>query len=90
MSPHCDIDLKDRKLIFSDDTLAHDDALQYQVWLQKVQQSRRYGQGEISVKFLTFTVTVTLSTTQQNNIFHKTTKIMMMCHQTKDWLEKDQ
>ena len=29
MSPHCDLELKDRKPIFLHDTLAHDDALSY-------------------------------------------------------------
>ena len=38
MSPHCDLELEDSKPIFSHDTLAHDDASPYQVWLQKVKQ----------------------------------------------------
>ena len=40
MSPHRDLDLEDSKPIFLHDTLAHDDALQYHVWLQKIQQLR--------------------------------------------------
>ena len=31
MSPHCNLELEDRKLIFSHDTLALDDASPYQV-----------------------------------------------------------
>ena len=37
MSPHYDPELEDSKPIFLHDTLAHDDASPYQVWLQKVQ-----------------------------------------------------
>ena len=51
MSPHCDPGLEDSKPIFSHDTLAHDDASPYQVWLQKVQRSRRYRPDEHSWKF---------------------------------------
>ena len=36
MSLHCDPDLEDSKPIFLHDTLAHDVASPYQVWLQKV------------------------------------------------------
>ena len=42
MSPHCDSELENSKLIFLHDTLAHDVASSYQVWIQKVQQMRRY------------------------------------------------
>ena len=42
MSHHCDPELGDSKPIFLHDTLAHDDASPYQIWLQKVQQLRRY------------------------------------------------
>ena len=42
MSPHCDPELEYTKPIFLYDTLAHDVASPYQVWLQKVQQLRRY------------------------------------------------
>ena len=38
MSPHYDPELEDSKPIFLHDTVAHDVALPYQVWLQKVQQ----------------------------------------------------
>ena len=51
MSPQCDLELEDSKLIFLHDTLAHDDASLYQVWLQKVQQFRRYCSDEHSLKF---------------------------------------
>ena len=33
MRPHCDLELEDSKTVFLHDTLAHDDASQYQVWL---------------------------------------------------------
>ena len=46
MSLHCDPKLEDSKPVFLDGTLAHDDASQYQVWLQKVQQLRRYHPDE--------------------------------------------
>ena len=36
MNSKCDLDLEDSKPIFLHDTLAHDDASPYQVWLQKV------------------------------------------------------
>ena len=36
MSHHCDPELEDSKPIFLRDTLAHDVASSYQVWLQKV------------------------------------------------------
>ena len=36
MSPQYDHELEDSKPIFLHDTLAHDDASPYQVWLQKV------------------------------------------------------
>ena len=37
-SPHCDLELGDSKPLFLHDTLAQDDASQYQVWLQNVRQ----------------------------------------------------
>ena len=33
--PNCDFDLEDSKPVFLHDTLAHEDASPYQVWLQK-------------------------------------------------------
>ena len=69
MSPHCDPELEDRKLIFLHDTLAHDVASPYQVWLQKVQQQRRYHSDKHSLEFCTFFVTLTLTTTDQSNLF---------------------
>ena len=71
MSPCCDLELEDSKPIVLHDTLAHDDALPYQVWLQKVQQLRRYCPAEHSQEFLTFPVTLTLTTTEQSNLFTK-------------------
>ena len=51
MGPHCDPELEDSKQIFLHDTLAHDVASPYQVWLQKVQQLRRYRPDERSLEF---------------------------------------
>ena len=42
ISPHYDLELEDSKPIFLHDTLAHDGTSPYQVWLQKVQQLKRY------------------------------------------------
>ena len=52
MSPHYDpeLELEDSKPIFLHDTLAHDNVSPYQVWLQKVQQLRRYCPDEHSLK----------------------------------------
>ena len=50
MSPHCDPELEDSKPILHD-ILAHDVASPYQVWLQKVQQLRRYHLNERSLEF---------------------------------------
>ena len=69
MSPHYGPELEDSKTIFLHETLAHDDPLPYQVWLQKVQQLRRYHPDEHSLEFLTFFVTLTLITTKQSNLF---------------------
>ena len=51
MSPQCDLDLEDSKPISLYNTLVHDDPSPYQVWLQKVQQLRRYNPNEHSMKF---------------------------------------
>ena len=69
MSPHCDPELEDCKPIFLHDTLAHDVASPYQVWLKKVQQPRRYHPDEHSLEFLTLSVALTLTTTEQSNLF---------------------
>ena len=41
MSPHCNPELEASKPIFLHDTLAHDVASPYHVWLQKIEQLRR-------------------------------------------------
>ena len=51
MSHHYDPELEDSKPIFLHSTLAHDDASPHQVWLQKVQQLRRYRPDEHSLEF---------------------------------------
>ena len=69
MNLHCDPELEDSKPIFLHDTLAHDDASSYQVWLPKVQQLRRYHLDEHSLDFLTFLVTLILTTAEESNLF---------------------
>ena len=69
MSPYCDHELADSKPTFLLDTLAHDVASPYQVWLQKVQQQSRCHSDEHSLKFWTFSVTFSLTTTEQSNLF---------------------
>ena len=59
MSPHYDPELEDSKPDFVHDTLAHDDASPYQIWIQKVQQLRRYSPDEHSLEYLTFPMTLT-------------------------------
>ena len=49
VSPHGDLELEDSKPIFLPDSLAHDDASPYQVWLLKVRQLRRYRPDEPSL-----------------------------------------
>ena len=71
MSPYCDPELKDSIPVFLYDTLANDVASSYQVWLQKAQQLRRYRQDEHSLEFLTLSVTLTLTTTEQFDLFTK-------------------
>ena len=51
VSPHCDPELENSKPVFLHDTLAHDDASLYQIWLQKVQQLTRYHPDEHSLEF---------------------------------------
>ena len=80
MSPQCDLDLEDRKPLFLHDALAHDDASPYQLWLQKVQQLRRYRPDEHLLEFSTFLVTFTFTTTRQSNFFHNTIQLMMIYH----------
>ena len=69
MSPHCDPELEESKPIFLYDTLAHDFASSYQVWLQKVQQLRRHCLDEHLLEFWTLSVTLTWTTTEQSNLF---------------------
>ena len=51
MSPHCDPELEDSTPILLHDTFTHDVVSPYQVWLQKVQQLRRYCPDEHSLEF---------------------------------------
>ena len=69
MSPHCDPKPEDSKPIFLHGTLAQDDASPCQVWLRKVQQLRKYRSDEHLLEFLTFSVTLTLTTRKQSSFF---------------------
>ena len=69
MSTHCDPEFEDSKPIFLHDTLAHDVASPYQVWLQKVQQLRWNCPNKHALEFWTFCVTLILTTTEQSNLF---------------------
>ena len=51
MSPHCDPELEDSKLIFLRDNPANGIASPYQVWLQKAQQLKRYRPDKHSMEF---------------------------------------
>ena len=70
MSPHCDLELEDSRSFssFFVWTLQSMMMHQYQVWLQKVQWLR-YRWDEHSLEFWTFPVTLTLTTTEQSNLF---------------------
>ena len=82
MSPNCDPELVDSKLLFLHDTLAHDIASPYQVWLQMLWTAAE----EISSRW-TFTETLNLFCDPDHNRaiqpFHKTIHLVMTCHQTK-------
>ena len=74
ISPHCGPELedskpKDSKPIFLHDTLTNDVASPYQVLLQNVQQLKRHHPDEHSLEFLTFSVTLTWTITEQSNLF---------------------
>ena len=60
--------------------LAHDNASPYQFWSQNVLQLRRHHPDEHAQEFLTFSVTLTLTTTEQSNV---STIQLLMCHKTK-------
>ena len=68
-----DPDLEDGKTIFLHDTLAHDDVITIQSLATKGKHH--------SVKFSTFTMTLTLNIAKQS--FCKTFWFLMMYHQTK-------
>ena len=89
ISPKCDLDLEDSKPIFLHDILAHDDASQYQVWSQKVKQLRRYHPDEHSAEFWTIPVTLTLTTTEQSNLFTWQSSLWW-CAITPSLFQKDQ
>ena len=71
-------ELEDSKPIFLHDTLAHDVASPYQVWLQKVQQLKRYHPDEQSLEFSS-----DLDHNRAIQPFHKTIRLTVICYQTK-------
>ena len=79
MNSYSDPELEDIKPIFPHGTLAHNVASLYQVWLQKVQQLRRYHPDEHSLEF----GDLDLDHNRAIQSFHKTIHFMMMYHQTK-------
>ena len=83
MSLHWDLELEDSKPVSLGDTLAFVDASPYQVWLQKVQQLRRYRQDEHSLEFCTFPVTFTLTTIKQTNLFTRHSSLWWCANQSK-------
>ena len=54
MSPNWDLHIQDSNLLFLHDTPAYDDVLPYWVWLQMIQQFRRYHLEKHQLNFLTF------------------------------------
>ena len=42
---HCDLDLENNNLLFTQHTPAYDDVLSHYIWLQKDQQFRRHGRN---------------------------------------------
>ena len=58
-----------QQIYFLAGTRVHDGASPYQVWLQKLQRLRRYRWVEHSLECLTVSVTFTLTTTEQSNLF---------------------
>ena len=84
ISPHCDPELEDSKPLFLYDTLAHDDASQYQVWQQKVRQFRRYRPDEHPLEWLNLFCDLDLDHNTAVKYFHKTIQLMVMCKLQKD------
>ena len=82
MSPHSDLDLEDSKQIFMHDTLAHNDASQFQVWLQKVQSWEDIVQMNMQ-EFFYLSYDLDLDHNRAIQSFHKTIHLMIMRHQTK-------
>ena len=75
VSPHCDFDFEDSKPIFFawHSGLLYTISL-YKVWLQKVQQFRRY--PEKTFKLSTFAVTLILNTAIQSFAYHSFYRVL--------------
>ena len=79
-SPNCDFDLEDSKTIFLRDSLAHDDAASYQVWLQNVSPFRRHHPH--SHRF-NENLNLQYDLEHSNAVFHRIPQFIIMQHQTK-------
>ena len=73
--------IEDSEPIFLHDTLAHNAALQYQVWYQNDLRFRRYHPDKHSLTSWTFVMILTLNTVIQ--ILHRTLWLMMLYYQCK-------
>ena len=82
MDPHCDPKLEDSKPIFLHDTLAHDVASPYQVWLQKVSSWADMSTWTFT-GILNLFCDLALDHSRAIQSFHKTIHLMTMCIHTK-------
>ena len=89
-SPHCDPELQDRKPIFLHDTLVHDVTSPYQVWLQKGWAVEEILSKWTFTGILKLSVTLTLTTTEQSNLFTQDNPPYDDVPSNQVYLEKDQ
>ena len=64
-SPCCDLDLENSEPIFLHDTLTHDNTPPYQVWLERLNSSRRYHPDKHLLTLRTFKLNLTSNTVIQ-------------------------
>ena len=81
MSPHNDPELEDSKLIFLHDTLAHDDASPS--FVTNNSAAEEMASRCTFIEILKLFCDLDLGYNRAIQYFHKTIKLMMMCHQTK-------
>ena len=68
---HCDLELEDSKPTFLHNTLAHDDASPYHVWLQKVQQLRKISSRQTFTEILSLSCETDRDRDRAIQSFHK-------------------